>query len=288
MRFYYKKTRIRDVPERMKVQTSQRSYSVPRVKSYGSVLVSHRLVQPCSPSLNTHSEKFVVGESVSFVNSSGSRSTGTVVKVRAPYYSVSTDGDGNYDALSPLLTLTSQELMRVATPLEEVPKPDPLSKAFEVEVTKDLRSRRKLIKMLDGNKARKKSTTREELELQLSILDDKIASTYAALGQSSSNSAHLAESPHGKASGVWMRPRVARGDSTSLPPVASLRSVLKQLSVRDRHSQLRSSGFRYKRALAAAETSAHDLEEQVWTAMPKESSDRFSVAATFGADSPTS
>ena len=258
----------------------QRSYSVPRVKSYGSVLSSHRVIQPCSSPLAVNREKFTKGDRVTFISSSGGRSTGTVIKIRPPYYSVASDG--NVLPLSHLLTLTAPELTRLASTEDAPVKDDEATSRAELEMTKDLRSRRRLIKMLEGKKASKNSTTREELEAQLSALDEKLAANVASIDSiSHQTSSVLPSSP--LSSGVWMRPRVARGDSTSLPPTASLRSVLKLLHAQARHTPLRASGFRFKRAQA----SSHDLEEQVWTDMPPPK-DSFSVAATIGSDSPSS
>jgi hypothetical protein len=258
--------------------SSRRSYSVPRVKSYGSVLSSHRVIQPCSSPLAVNREKFTKGDRVTFISSSGGRSTGTVIKIRPPYYSVASDG---VLPLSHLLTLTAPELTRLASTEEAPVKDDEATSRAELEMTKDLRSRRRLMKMLEGKKASKNSTTREELEAQLSALDEKLAANVASIDSISQTSSVLPSSP--LSSGVWMRPRVARGDSTSLPPTASLRSVLKLLHAQARHTQLRASGFRFKRAQA----SSHDLEEQVWTDMPPPK-DSFSVAATIGSDSPSS
>jgi len=263
----------------MMQSSPRRSYSVPRVKSYGSVLSSHRVIQPCSSPLSAgNREKFAKGDRVSFISSSGGRSNGTVIKIRPPYYSVASDGD--VPPLSHLLALTAPELTRLASSEDAPAKDDEATSRAELEMTKDLRSRRRLIKMLEGKKASKNSNTREELEAQLSALDDKLAADVASIDSISQTSSALPASP--LASGVWMRPRVARGDSTSLPPT-SLRSVLKLLHARDRHTQLRASGFRFKRAQA----SSHDLEEQVWTDMPPPK-DSFSVAATIGSDSPSS
>jgi hypothetical protein len=250
----------------------QRSRSAPRIKSYGSVL-SHRMVQPCASPLPLQAKlKFLVGDRVSFINSLGERSFGTVVNIRSPYFGISND-EYPYPSF-PLLTVSAPELVRLMKQEDVIPI-EKISKADE-ELTKDLRARRRLFKMLEGKKNHKEST-REGLEAELASLDDKLAADMATIDV---RSVPLSLSPVSLSPEGWVRPRVARGDSTSLPPskVVSMRDALKK--DHSRHSKHRAAGFRYKRA-----GQSHDLDQQVWEAMPKESSDKDSTSATLGAES---